>query len=175
MAFTVEPYVSVSEAQAYFDNRLHEIAWSQASGAERPKALAHATRILNGFNYKGYKAAVYSLSSSGDFTGVTPEARRAAEASQPNEFPRGSDTIVPEAILIACCEIAYALLDGVDPQLELENLQFVTNGIGSVKSSFNREQEPQEHIIAGVPSSYAWSLIRPFLRDDRSLRIDRVS
>ena len=61
---------------------------------------------------------------------------QAAEASQPLEFPRGEDTQVPEAIRIAEYEIAYALLDGKDPELELENLAISAMGYGTVKTTY---------------------------------------
>ena len=51
-----------------------------------------------------------------------------AEGSQELEFPRGADTEVPEAIRRACYEIAHTLLDGKDPELELENLGIVSQG-----------------------------------------------
>ena len=45
--------------QAYFDDRLHEVAWTDASPADRIKALRAATRDIDALNFKGQKHTVY--------------------------------------------------------------------------------------------------------------------
>jgi len=161
------------EANNYFDNRLHESAWYGARPNDRPKALLAATRIINTLNYKGYKSPVYTLLLANP--AATDAEIREQEASQRHEFPRGSDTEVPEDIRIACYEIAHSLLDGKDPELELENLGISSQGYESVRTTFSRSQVPIEHIINGVPNSSAWRLIRPFLRDEDAIKLARVS
>jgi len=163
----------IAEATEYFAQRLHETAWTAASDANREKALVAATQIIDGLNFKGYKHAVYTLldaNSAADASDI-----QAAEASQSLEFPRGADTEVPEAIRRACYEIAYALLDGKDPELELENLSVESMGYGQVRTGYSRNQVPIEHIINMVPSSVAWRLLRPFLRDGDAVKLSRVS
>ena len=91
------------------------------------------------------------------------------------EFPRGADTEVPEAIRIACYEIAHSLLDGKDPELELENLGIVSQGYASVRTTYSRAHVPIEHIVNGVPNVLAWRHLRPFLRDEDAIRLSRVS
>ena len=166
-------YGTLSEANEYFDNRLHESAWYGARPSDRPKALIAATRIINTLNFKGYKSPVYDLLEAD--SEATDEEIREAEATQPNEFPRGSDTEVPEDIRIACYEIAHSLLDGKDPELELENLGISSQGYESVRTTFSRSQVPIEHIINGVPNASAWRLLRPFLRDEDAIKLARVS
>ena len=173
MAINYTYYGTLDEANEYFSNRLHEIAWSEADPADRPKALRAATIIIDTLNYKGNKYAVYALLETNP--DATPEEIRAAEASQPLEFPRGEDTTTPEAIRIAQYEMAHALLDGVDPELELQNLGIISSGLASVRTTYNRAQVPIEHIVNGVPSALAWRLLMPFLRDDDALRLQRVS
>lgn len=168
-----ESYATIQEAQAYFDDRFHETAWSLSLPSERPKALLAATRIIDTLSYKGMKNSVYVLLESNP--DATDEEIRAADASQELEFPRGADTTVPERILWACYEITYALLDGVDPEIELENMSMNDHGIGSVRASFNRNQEPLEHFMNGVPSAKAWSYLKPFMRDDGSIKLVRAS
>lgn len=168
-----EYYGTLSEANEYFDNRLHESAWYGARPSDRPKALIAATRIINTLNFKGYKSRVYDLLEAD--SEATDEEIREAEATQPNEFPRGSDTEVPEDIRIACYEIAHSLLDGKDPELELENLGISSQGYESVRTTFSRSQVPIEHIINGVPNASAWRLLRPFLRDEDAIKLARVS
>lgn len=166
-------YGTLSEANEYFDNRLHESAWYDARVSDRPKALIAATRIINTLNFKGYKSPVFDLLEAN--SDATEAEIREAEASQPNEFPRGSDTEVPEDIRIASYEIAHSLLDGKDPELELENLGISSQGYESVRTTFSRSQVPIEHIINGVPNASAWRLLRPFLRDEDAIKIARVS
>jgi len=167
-----EAYATIQQAESYFNDRLHETAWSQASATEKPKALLAATRIIDSLSFKGYKHTVWEILQ--DDPDSTSDEIQAAEASQELEFPRGADTIVPERILWACYEIAYALLDGVDPDIELENMSIRNHGIGSVRTSFARDQEPLEHFMNGVPSATAWKYLRPFLRDDDHVRLMRV-
>lgn len=166
-------YGTLQEANEYFDARLHESAWYGADYADRPKALIAATRIIDTLNFKGYKATVAALLAA------TPDATaaqiREAEAAQALEFPRGTDTEVPEAIRIACYEIAHSLLDGKDLEVELENLGISSTGYESVRTTYSRSQIPIEHIINGVPAVIAWRLIRPFLRDEDAVRLARVS
>jgi hypothetical protein len=147
---TFNHYGTLEEAGTYFANRLHEEAWTAATDSDHERALIAATRIIDTLNYKG--------SSDG-----------------PLEFPRGDDTEVPEAIRIACYEIAHSLLDGKDPELELENLGISSQGLASVRTTFNRSQVPIEHIVNGVPNATAWRLLRPFLRDKDAVKLLRIS
>lgn len=173
MAVSNEYYGSLAEANDYFDNRLHEYAWSGSPVQDRPKALLAATRIINSLNFKGYKHTVYELLEANP--SATTAQVREQEAAQGMEFPRGSDTEVPEDIRIASYEIAYSLLDGKDPELELENLGVSSHGIESARTTFNRAQLPIEHLINGIPNATAWRLLRPFLRDGDAVKLSRVS
>jgi hypothetical protein len=173
MAINQQYYGTLQEADEYFSMRLHEQAWSRTNPANKPKALLGATIIIDTLNFKGSKHAVYELLQT--TPDAAPEQIRAAEASQALEFPRGADTEVPEAIRLACYEIAHSLLDGKDPELELEALGIVSQGYESVRTTYSRAQLPIEHIINGVPSAHAWRLLKPFLRDDDAMRFSRVS
>jgi len=167
------PAERIAEATDYFAQRLHETAWTAAADADREKALIAARGIIDALNYKGNKASVCTLLQANPR--ASQEEIRAAEASQPLEFPRGSDMEVPEAIRIAEYEIAYALLDGKDPELELENLAVSAMGYGAVKTNYERSQLPIEHIINLVPSTVAWRLLKPFLRDSDAIKLSRLS
>ncbi len=168
-----EIYGTVQEANDYFALRLHERAWSKALVADRPKALWAATLVIDSLNFKGYKAPVYTLLEADE--DATGEEIRTAEATQALEFPRGADTEVPVNIRKASYEIAYNLLDGKDPELELENLGITSQGYASVRTTYARNQVPIEHIINGVPSPQAWRWLKPFLRDDDAIKLSRVS
>ena len=176
MAINTSIYGSLEEADEYFGSRLHEIAWTEATLANRQKALIAARSIIDALNYKGVKHSVYTLCGPAPETsGASQDDIQTAEASQPLEFPRGDDTAVPEAIRVAEYEIAHSLLDGKDPELELENLAVSAMGYGAVKTNYERSQLPIEHIINLVPSSVAWRLLKPFLRDSDALKLSRLS
>ncbi|MFA6270830.1 MAG: hypothetical protein WC657_06525, partial [Candidatus Paceibacterota bacterium] len=170
-----QAYATVSEADTYFSERLHSTVWDNASVADQTKALLQATRDIDCLNFKGYKATVATLLSGVyDVSLVDPATIRAAEAAQELEFPRGTDTVVPPIIQRACFEIAYALLDGVDPDTELENLAVVSQGYAGVRTTYNRIQQPIEHLVAGIASATAWRMLKPFIRDGQAIKTSRV-
>ena len=183
MNFT-DHYGTLAEAEDYFDNRLHEFAWSNAQPIERPKALIFATRIIDTLNFKGNKAAVYVLLNNAgcsqnilealEMGCVSRDDVQAASLTQNLEFPRGSDTAVPNVIKCACFEIAHSLLDGKDPEIELENLGVISQGYASVRTTYSRGHVPVEHIVNYVPNALAWRWIRPFLRDEDAIILTRV-
>ncbi|MCA9069718.1 MAG: hypothetical protein KDA84_12380 [Planctomycetaceae bacterium] len=182
MTIEVNFYGTVIEGNDYFSNRLHERAWFGSAVQERPKALWAATQIIDTLNFKGFKSTVWTLLQNNGLTdypvnvAMPTEAQlREANLAQALEFPRGTDTEVPQDILIACYELAHSLLDGKDPEMELENLGVVSQGYSSVRTSYNRSQVPIEHLINGVPNMYAWRLLRPFLRDGDAIKLSRVS
>jgi hypothetical protein len=160
-------YGTLADADEYFEHRLHAYAWS---GTKKEKALWAATQIIDTLNFKGSKATVFALSSD-----ATKEEIQAADLSQPRQFPRGSDTTVPDDIKIACYELAYSLLDGRDPERELENLGVTSRAISSVRTTYHRNQVPIEHLISGVPNALAWRYLRPYLRDNDTLIVQRIS
>ena len=183
MAIDTSYYGDLQEADAYFAGRLHSQAWEDADDADKPKALLAACRLIDNLNFKGDKHTVWVYRQQmptpvwNDPPGVEAweDGIRAAEANQPLEFPRGSDTVVPEAIRRAQYELAFSLLDGVDPQMELENLQVTAQGYAEVRTHFERNMVPIEHLVNLIPNPLAWSLLKPFLRDDQAVRLSRVS
>jgi len=183
MAIAINYYGSIADADSYFANRLHSGAWLQADPADQPKALWAASVIIDTLNYKGIKHALWALDKEFAYPPnfyaprkfPTPEAIHAANLSQPLEFPRDSDTVVPSDIEQACYEIAFSLLDGRDPELELESLGITQMAYGQVQSSYNRYQPPIEHLVNGIPNALAWRLIRPYLASSDEIRLTRVS
>jgi len=189
MAIDTSYYGDVDEANAYFAGRLHSQPWEETDPGDKPKALLAARRLIDNLNFKGHKHAVWFFHQQtpppwrdptvGAFdhhaAEIYNQAARNAEASQPLEFPRGSDTEVPEAIRRAEYELAFSLLDGVDPQMELENLAVTAQGYAEVRTHYERNMVPIEHLINLVPNPLAWSLLKPFLRDDQAVRLSRVS
>jgi hypothetical protein len=169
-------YGSLVKANAYFLTRLHTDAWDNESASNQTKALYTATRSIDRLNYKGYKHTVYLvLEAADDYDDVDQADRRVAEAEQELEFPRDSDATVPTDIETACFEIALALLDGVDPDIELENLGTISQSFGGARTAYNRDQQPIEHLLHGIASPLAWRILKPFLRDGRAITTARVN
>jgi len=173
MALNLTYYGTLEEAGTYFAARLHSDLWAEATTAEKTNALIEARRIIDTFAYKGDKHSVYVLLQAN--SEATDEQIRVAEASQALEFPRDADTVVLEDIRLAAYEIAYELLDGKDPEMELENLGVESQTFGMVKTSFNRSQLPIEHLINGVPCAKAWRWLRPLFRDGQAIKLSRIS
>ena len=151
----VTPYLTNEEA----DSRISGLfltedrqAWVEATQDDRTTALSQATRDIDSLAIAGSPAV----------------------AGQPQQFPRGSDTVPPEAILDACVMIAVVRLDGKRPEEEVENLGLVSTGYAAVKATYDFTSAP-EHLAAGIVSFEAWRLIRPFLRDPGTFRQSRVS
>ncbi len=139
-------YATETEGTTYMLDVLDSAAWDDAEPSLRTKALGQATRIIDKLNFIGAKTVV----------------------TQVNQCPRGTETTVPTDIRDASIEIAFALLDGVNPDLERENLNVVAQGLSSAKTSYTRIFAAP-HIAAGVPSMVAWDLLRPFLRDGQQI------
>ncbi len=165
-------YSTLNAANIYFDSRLHSTVWFNDSNSNRTKALYKATTIVDSLNYKGRKATVYTvLEADSDANQTTI---RAAEAAQTLEFPRDGDSTVLEPINIATYEIAFALLDGIDPDIEIDSLAITTQQYAGVKTAYNRSIQQIEHIVNGVPSATAWRILRPFLRDSFGVKLSRI-
>jgi hypothetical protein len=148
-----EYYGTTDLADTYFlQDRLGGEFWAQNDPAQRLVALKHATRLIDRLNFIGTKAV----------------------ATQELEFPRGDDTTVPTNIQLACYEIAFALLDGRDVELEDEFKEVAAEsfGAGRLRTDPRTVNQAKVH---GIPSTIAWSLLQPYLGDGRSLTLSRVS
>lgn len=145
-------YTDISTAESYFAGRLETDSWDSASDTDKEKALTQATRAIDRLNFMGKKNS----------------------ATQDNQFPRLDDSTVPDDIVYACCELALALLDGVDQEHEFNNMRVTSQNIDGVKSTYDRFSQP-EHILAGIPSIEAWRYLAPYLRDPKSVRTRRIT
>jgi hypothetical protein len=150
-------YITYQDADTYFESRLHTVAWDESTSTEKTTALAEATMRIERLRFSG----------------------ELVDADQELEFPRyygdeadGTEEI-PDDIKYACCEIAMALLDGVDPDQELEGRAIVSQAYSSVRITKN-PNVPQDHIAAGIPSLTAWRYLMPYLASSRAIKIYRV-
>ena len=174
-------YSTVVDANTYFDGRLYSTVWSAASTPDKTKAMEQATRIIDRLNFAGEKHAAhivrFGLTGRNDFEISLTLAQQAlvsaAGLTQATEFPRGDDTEPQADIFLACYEIAIALLDGVNPDEEFNDLGVVSEGYSSVRTTYDRTTVP-EHTNAGIPSATAWRYLKPYLRSGHGVKLSRV-
>lgn len=144
-------YGTLAEAFNYFSGRLNSEAWEDSSTDDQKKSLVTATNIMDRLGYRGAKTV----------------------STQPLQFPRSGDTDAPTSIENACFEISLALLDGVDPEIEYDNLRMESQGYSNIRSSFSTKDTPW-HIVAGIPSVTAWRYLAPYIIDPSEINMVRT-
>lgn len=149
-ALDTTPYASINEGNEYFSGRLNTSAWDAATDTDRAKALKSATRAIDRLRFVGKRLVT----------------------DQGSEFPRYGQSSVPNDIKAATCEIALALLDDADIDLEIRNIGAINNQLSTVKSSYDKDFV-LSHIRNGIVSSEAWMLLLPYLVDPLSVKLVR--
>lgn len=144
-------YIEIYDADEYFLGRYNSPLWNPLSDSVKNQLLITASRLMDSLNFEGEKT----------------------DPAQELEFPRDDDTVVPKDIKDACCEIAYGLVSGYDPEFEQRN-------ISSPQASFERARintdtrSLHEARIHGIPSTVAWDKLRCYLRDGSTIILSRV-
>lgn len=149
---TLPIYGTLDRADNYFASMLEGQKWAYTTRQRKLAALVSATKAIDRLNFVGDKA----------------------DCDQYLQFPRGTDTIVPVDIEQASYELAIALLKGVDPNTERDNLTMTVQGYGNLRSEHDRSIVPP-YIVAGIPSATAWNLLLPYLCERRGILIRRDS
>ena len=155
----INSMTTVAFAELYFESKVDPEAWEctedidggLTATEQKLRALIDATRRMTELRYRGCRT----------------------DSDQLHPFPRGGDTVVPIPIQNAVCELAYALLDGINDELEVGNASLTSQSFSGIKTTYNSDSTPL-HVMAGVPSIQAWRYLTPFLRDALSVRIVRV-
>lgn len=143
-------YCQITDGDAYFSTRLPYDVWINATADDKFRALAMSTRLIDHLNYQGIKH----------------------NPTQLLEFPRNDDTVVPRDIMFACCEIAYALLDGRDLDYDTEGLADASVSFERIRVQYDKRVIPI-HLAHQIPSVIAWNYLRPYLRDCNNVVISR--
>jgi hypothetical protein len=95
-------YVTVTEADTYFDDRLDVAAWSSAVPLQKAQALITATKFLDEFEWTGI---VVSESQALSFP-------RVGSYFDPKVgYEISLDATVPTRLITATCELAYHFLN----------------------------------------------------------------
>jgi hypothetical protein len=100
----VNSYISVDDADGYFEDALHAGSWSEATSGVRAQSLVTATRMLDRQKWRGSKTTsdqdlAWPRSGLSDVEGLPID---------PDE--------VPDFMLDATCELALALIEDADIQ-----------------------------------------------------------
>jgi tRNA A37 N6-isopentenylltransferase MiaA len=142
--------IDLTYVNSYLANRLYTEDWSALSPQDRLRAMEMVNNALNALDW------------SGELT----------SAEQTNAWPRDSLPI-PKPIKYAFSEecLAYAKGDTVDDLLEQANVRQDSYA----KSQTTYIGRVPENLLNGIISGSAWHLIKPYLRDARSVRVNRVS
>jgi len=145
-------YISPEDADSYFATVMNSEVWDNSTRIEKVKALQAATKLIDRLRFAGEK----------------PEG-------QEYEFPREDEgSEIPNNIQYACAEIAKALLDGIDIEVEIRNLNVESNTIGNAKTLRRPDLFVPEHLRAGIPSAIAWDYLKPYLKDVKKIKIYKV-
>jgi len=151
-------YETIANADTYFSNRLHVMSWTDANNTDKTKALAEATIRLDRLNFKGTKIV------------------STQELEWPRYLTEDDETVTetPDDVKKACCELAFTLLDEIDPEKEYNNLNVTSRVFSTVRTTYDHSEVP-EHIAAGIPSKLAWSYVKSWIAKTGSIKLSRVS
>lgn len=142
-------YGTVTGAETYFRSKIKNTvrSWFDADDEDRVAALRDATGRIEALCFLG-----------------TPVGTQL-------HFPT-EEHGTPDDILKACYTIALRLLDDINPDTEADNLSVTSQGYAGGRTVYDRSFV-QDHIRSGIPSAYAWSILRPYLRDPNAIKLRR--
>jgi len=161
-------YLSVAAAATILESELNTSPWDSSDVPLREKALLMATRVVESLAFAGSKV---------DSTQVLQFPRQLKLPVNSWQGVTGSvpgPTTIPSQIERAVALMAVAFLDGIDPDIEFDNLQMIHSKYNGIEMNFGRAEYTQYKVL-GIPCYSAWKLLKPFLRDGRGLSLSRVS
>jgi len=142
MSLDIVPYLLEAEADEYFATILDEDAWVEATSANKLKALKMATSKVNLLPYIGIPSTT---------TNAFPrEAYYNAEV--------GDNGVVPNAVKKACCELALALLDGVNLDEEFSDQKIISEGFSSVRATYSKDFNEHHKLLGLTRKAYLYLL-----------------
>lgn len=157
-------YLTVAEADAYFETRLHATAWEDTE--EKDRALMMATRVLN-MMAQPLKYLVTGKTTSESFFKTRRQwTGSPATTTQKLAWPRTgmfdangnaiASNVIPDALKEATAELAFQLLDAdrtLDSDIQVQGLTSIR--AGSVSLSF------KDMVEAKVLPDAVWNLMPP--------------
>ena len=147
-----DAYITIENAQFYFSRKLNTDAWDTASPDNKAKSLFEATELIDRLNFIGHKVV------------------RQQTLQWPRVIHSNREAVFPIDIQKATAELALALLDGIDPDLEDDLLSSQSDAYATVRVTSDSTLA-KDHIKAGIVSITAWRLLLPWLNDPRSIHL----
>ncbi|MFW6084875.1 MAG: DnaT-like ssDNA-binding protein [Gemmatimonadota bacterium] len=160
-------YVTLEEANAYFDDRLNAAAWDDASEENRTRALLQATRRLEQEEYEGEPV---DPPVDADVVGSRQALKWPRHATDDDAGWTFDEEAVPEIVRRAQMELALAYLaadSDRDADTGLEG--FAQVAVGPI------EVTPRHAHRAGTLPENVRRILRPVLRTSRgTVRLRRA-
>ena len=139
-------YITVAEADTYFQARLHSDAWTSATPEDKDTALQMATRAVDRQRFSGSKS---------NLTRVLAFPRRYLSVVQ---------TQVPTAVAMATCEEALALLGrGNSDRRKLQQEGVIGFKIGNLSEQYAAGQTGKRVRPDSLLSQEAREMLSPYL------------
>lgn len=120
-------FITLEDAQNYFDDRFDSDSWFALEDKEKEKLLITASKKISTYDFVGSHL----------------------QEDQPMAFPR--DFLIPQDIKDAVCEEAIALVqknDNVHKQNQQNNITSISLGAGSVSYGGSSESEEAKLLVS---------------------------
>ena len=153
-------YVTLVEANNYFDTRLHSLKWNEATDEDKTKALLQATKRLEREKYFGDRKS----------------------SSQKLSFPRVGlgyidsillDNIIPEQLKDAQCELAIFMLSNDITQKEVNTGSIKRTTMGDMSVEYLTDQTPSVSSFNELPE-YIETLLEDLSKTVSSTNIVQI-
>ena len=141
-----DSYVSLADANSYFDDRLWTDTWADADLGDKEKALKWATQILDRLIWVG---------SEVDDIQKLRWPRKWVLDLEGDEFEQDE---IPTFLVQATCELAFVLLQS-DKTADNSAEQLASLKVGPIDLKFNSEYEAGvfPNIVISIVSPYSYS------------------
>jgi hypothetical protein len=138
---TSNSYVTRSEADSYFSNRLYSDAWNVALSDTKDAALITATSRIEQEQYIGYRSTSTQVLSWPRTEAVIPDSPGSFYRSY-SWFSYYLPTEIPQQVKDSVCEVALSMLAaGGDGSAEAGLQPFKSIKLGSIVLDMNPQQK----------------------------------
>lgn len=149
-------YITLADAEDYFDLHLNPGLWSTSTDTVKEKALIQATKKIDRLNLRGYKVDEYNQ---------TLQFPRIYQYTPKQDLGLDTDD-VPQSVLDAVCEEALALITkltntstGLREELQAQGVKSISFGDASETYSTSRVTNQTKLL-----SQEAKTLLRPYIQ-----------
>jgi len=138
---TANSYLSVADADAYFEGHLYAAGWTAAAPGDKDKAIAMATRLID----------AHTRWSTGEKKTSTQALQWPREGAELDGFEIAAN-LVPDPVKNATAELAMLLIaNNLTADVEQNQLQGVSLGKGALEITFKDNRSKRQfpfHVTA---------------------------